>query len=135
MRLIGLVLALSFTLAPLAAEAQPATRTIPRLCFLTFDPGTAQDNRFNSFFQGLRNLGYVDGQTITTHYLSADGQGERRARASSKHAVEYSPSALPLLVRLWPIGAQADPKDCASGWIVLDEQATAVGLDDGTADR
>ncbi len=60
----------------LATEAQPAGK-IPRLCFLTFDPGTAQSNRFKPFFQGLRDLGYVDGQTITIDYLSADGHGER----------------------------------------------------------
>jgi len=62
--------------APLAAEAQPA-RKIPRLCFLTFDPGTPQSSRFTPFFQGLRDLGYVDEQTITIDYLSADGRGER----------------------------------------------------------
>jgi putative ABC transport system substrate-binding protein len=62
--------------APLASEAQPAGR-IPRLCFLTFDPGTPQSSRFDPFFQGLRDLGYVDGQTITIDYLSADGRGER----------------------------------------------------------
>ena len=78
MRLIGLavVLALSLNLAPLAVEAQKAAR-IPRLCFLTFDPGTPQSSRFDPFFQGLRDLGYVDGQTITIDYLSADGRGER----------------------------------------------------------
>jgi len=42
--------------APLAGEAQPARR-IPRLCFLTFDPGTPQSSRFDPFFQGLRDLG------------------------------------------------------------------------------
>ncbi len=62
--------------APLAAGAQPAGK-IPRLCFLTFDPGTPQSSRFGPFFQGLRDLGYVDGQSITIDYLSADGQGER----------------------------------------------------------
>jgi putative ABC transport system substrate-binding protein len=60
--------------APLAARAQPGK--IPRLCFLTFDPGTPQSSRFDVFFQGLRDLGYVDGQTITIDYLSAgSGQG------------------------------------------------------------
>src|SRR6266849_8758221 len=59
--------------APLAAEAQPGK--IPRLCFLTFDPGTPQSSRFDVFFQGLRDLGYVDGQTITIDYLSA-GSGQ-----------------------------------------------------------
>jgi putative ABC transport system substrate-binding protein len=55
--------------APLAVGAQPGK--IPRLCFLTFDPGTPQSSRFDAFFQGLRDLGYVDGQTITIDYLSA----------------------------------------------------------------
>src|SRR5882672_4182434 len=55
--------------APLPAEAQPGK--IPRLCFLTFDPGTPQSSRFDAFFQGLRDLGYVDGQTITIDYRSA----------------------------------------------------------------
>jgi len=60
--------------SPLAANAQPGK--IPRLCFLTFDPGTPQSSRFDVFFQGLRDLGYVDGQTITIDYLSAgSGQG------------------------------------------------------------
>jgi putative tryptophan/tyrosine transport system substrate-binding protein len=61
--------------APLAAEAQSA-RKIPRLCFLTFDPGTPQSSRFNPFFQGLRELGYVDGQTVAIDYLSAGGRGQ-----------------------------------------------------------
>ena len=63
---------------PLAAEAQQSKK-IPRLCFLTFDPGTAQSpsTRFAAFFQGLRELGYVNGQTIAIDYLHPDGQGER----------------------------------------------------------
>ena len=40
---------------PLAAHAQ-APKNIPRLCFLTFDPGTLQSNRFDAFLQGLRDL-------------------------------------------------------------------------------
>ena len=75
-RLGALVLAFVVLALPLATEAQPARR-IPRLCFLTFDPGTPQSSRFTPFFQGLRDLGYVDGQTITIDYLSADGRGER----------------------------------------------------------
>ena len=61
---------------PLAAQAQQP-RNIPRLCFLTFDPGTLQSTRFEAFFETLRDLGYVDGQTISIDYLSADGRGER----------------------------------------------------------
>jgi putative ABC transport system substrate-binding protein len=76
MRLGALFLALVVFALPLATEAQPANR-IPRLCFLTFDPGTPQSSRFNPFFQGLRDLGYVDGQTISIDYLSAAGRGEQ----------------------------------------------------------
>jgi putative ABC transport system substrate-binding protein len=63
--------------APLAAGAQVVKP--PRLCFLTFDPGTTQANRFGPFFHRLRELGYTDGETITIDYLSAQGRGERFA--------------------------------------------------------
>jgi putative ABC transport system substrate-binding protein len=76
MRRIGLavVLALSLSLAFQGSEAQQPQK-MPRLCFLTFDPPKA--SRFDPFFQRLRELGYVDGQTITIDYLSAEGQGDR----------------------------------------------------------
>jgi ABC-type uncharacterized transport system substrate-binding protein len=63
---------------PIAARAEQP-KNIHRLCFLDFqlDPGTLRSTRFDAFFQGLRDLGYVDGQTITIDYLSADGNGER----------------------------------------------------------
>jgi hypothetical protein len=61
---------------PLAARAQ-APRNVPRLCFLTFDPSTLQSNRFDPFFQGLRDLGYANGQNIAINYLSAAGDGDR----------------------------------------------------------
>jgi putative ABC transport system substrate-binding protein len=76
MRLRALFLVLVVFALPFATEAQPAKR-IPRLCFLTFDPGTPQSSRFGPFFQGLRDLGYVDGQTISIDYLSAAGRGEQ----------------------------------------------------------
>jgi putative tryptophan/tyrosine transport system substrate-binding protein len=61
---------------PLAARAQ-APRNVPRLCFLTFDPSTLQSNRFDPFFQGLRDLGYANGQNIAINYLSATGDSDR----------------------------------------------------------
>jgi putative ABC transport system substrate-binding protein len=75
---VALLAMLTLLTAPLMGEAQQSKK-IPRLCFLTFDPGTLQSRspRFDAFFEGLRDLGYVDGQTITIDYLSADGLGER----------------------------------------------------------
>jgi putative ABC transport system substrate-binding protein len=70
---------------PLAARAQQPTK-IPRLCFLTFDPGTLQSRppRFDRFFEGLRDLGYADERTIAIDYLSADGHGDRFAALAAE---------------------------------------------------
>jgi putative tryptophan/tyrosine transport system substrate-binding protein len=80
MRRRAFIVGLSGALAawPVIARSQQP-KNIPRLCFLDFklDPGTSRSRRFDGFFQGLRDLGYVDGQTITIDYLSADGHGER----------------------------------------------------------
>jgi hypothetical protein len=35
-----------------------------------------QSPRFDAFFERLRDLGYVDGQTMAIDYLSANGRGE-----------------------------------------------------------
>jgi putative tryptophan/tyrosine transport system substrate-binding protein len=59
--------------APLAAEAQHAAK-IPRIGVLLNSPGTEnlQDLR-----QGLRELGYTEGQTIVLDVLSAEGRLDR----------------------------------------------------------
>jgi putative ABC transport system substrate-binding protein len=61
---------------PLAARAQQSKK-IPRLCFITFDPGSLQSTRWNAFFDELRGLGYVNGETIIIDYLSAENRAER----------------------------------------------------------
>src|ERR1043165_6412418 len=85
-----------------AALAVPATaQDMPRLCFITFDPGTLQTNRFGGFFDGLKDLGYVAGKTIAIDYLSAEGDGERfpalaqecLRRGSNIIAVSTTPAA------------------------------------------
>src|SRR5262245_18325927 len=70
---------------PLAARAQQPKK-IPRLCFLTFDPGTFQSRsaRFEPFFNRLKELGYVDGKTITIDYLSAEGRNDRFAEIAAE---------------------------------------------------
>jgi putative tryptophan/tyrosine transport system substrate-binding protein len=71
--LLGRAAAWPFVVALPAGAAQK----LPRLCVVTFDPGTLQTNRFGVFFNRLRDLGYVDGKTIAIDYLSADGHGDR----------------------------------------------------------
>jgi putative ABC transport system substrate-binding protein len=62
---------------PACAAAQPAR--LPKLCFLTFDPGTPQSpaKRFEAFFEGLRELGYTNGETIAIDYLHPEGRSDR----------------------------------------------------------
>jgi putative ABC transport system substrate-binding protein len=74
----ALLAVLAFLAAPLVSEGQQS-KAIPRLCFLTFDPGTLQTRspRFDGFFHGLQDLGYVDGRNIRISYLSADNNGDR----------------------------------------------------------
>ena len=61
---------------PYAAQVQEPKKS-QRLCFRTFDPGTLETNRFKPFFEGLRDFGYVAGQTLAIDYISADGRGDR----------------------------------------------------------
>jgi putative tryptophan/tyrosine transport system substrate-binding protein len=79
MRLIGLavVLAFSLTLAPLATEAQQA-RNVPRIgVVVPAEPESPDEPNVAAFRQGLRDLGYVDGQNITVEYRWAHGKAER----------------------------------------------------------
>jgi putative tryptophan/tyrosine transport system substrate-binding protein len=55
-----------------AAEQGPALRRIGVLCSTT-----CSEPSFDSFRQGMRNLGYREGQTIETIYREAEGQVDR----------------------------------------------------------
>jgi putative ABC transport system substrate-binding protein len=76
MRLIGLavVLAFSLTLEPLAAEAQSAGR-VPRVGVLM--AGSPSGAFLTQFRQGLRELGYIEGQNIAIEQRFAHGVRDR----------------------------------------------------------
>jgi putative ABC transport system substrate-binding protein len=71
MRLIGLVLALGLTLAPLKGEAQQPNK-LPQIGYLVLaplvDPPSAERA---AFLDGLRRLGYIAGRNIIIEYRSA----------------------------------------------------------------
>jgi putative tryptophan/tyrosine transport system substrate-binding protein len=73
MRLIGLavVLALSFALAPLAAEAQQTGKT-SRVGVLLSRYGP-KDDPPQGLRQRLRDLGYIEGQNLTIEWRTAEG--------------------------------------------------------------
>ena len=63
--------------APLAADAQQPAK-IPRVGILRdVTPSPGPDDPFPEFRQGLRELGYVEGQNIVLEYRSAEGKPER----------------------------------------------------------
>jgi putative ABC transport system substrate-binding protein len=85
--------------APLAAEAQPA-RTVSRVGFLRV--GSIPPAFIDGFRQGLRELGYVEGQNITIEYGLAQTAAQLPAVASRLVRLEVDvllasgvPSVLP----------------------------------------
>ena len=62
--------------APLAAGAQQAGR-LPRLGYLGASSPTLEPEILEAFRQGLRDLGYVEGQSIAIEYRWAEGHEDR----------------------------------------------------------
>ena len=69
-----LTFAYGFLVAPLAAGAQQAEK-VARIGILY--QGSAGSTRVEAFRQGMRDLGYVDGQSVEIEYRYAEGRTER----------------------------------------------------------
>jgi putative ABC transport system substrate-binding protein len=74
-RFVG-ILAGSLLAAPLAAEAQQPAK-VPRIGWLSIASREGVSHLLEAFSQGLRDLGYVEGQTIAIEYRFAEGRPER----------------------------------------------------------
>ena len=59
---------------PLAARAQQQAGKIHRIGFLTRKTDASVANQINAFRHGLRDLGWVEGTSISIEYRDADGQ-------------------------------------------------------------
>ncbi|HWN02231.1 MAG TPA: ABC transporter substrate-binding protein [Candidatus Dormibacteraeota bacterium] len=69
-------LAGSLLAAPLAARAQPAGK-VWRIGYLGYSSPALEQHLIGAFRQGLRDLGYVEGQNLVIEYRSAEGKRER----------------------------------------------------------
>jgi ABC-type uncharacterized transport system substrate-binding protein len=74
------ILALSFgavllALCSSAMAQQP--KKVPRIGFLLATFASVQESRLEAFRQGLRDLGYIEGQNITIEYRWAEGKLDR----------------------------------------------------------
>ena len=85
LRTIGLIssLALGLSAAPLPAEAQQ-TGKMPKVGFLSAFSSAARRDRVQAFRQGLRDLGYVEGQNVIVEYRYAEGGLERMAKLAAE---------------------------------------------------
>src|SRR5262245_29638528 len=63
--------------APLAADAQPAGKRVPRIGYLDGGSLSAISVRIEALRQGLRELGYVEGQDIAFEWRTAEGKADR----------------------------------------------------------
>ena len=70
------VVTVLFFVAPLAAGAQPAGK-VYRIGFLGNSTAALEAHLVGPFREGLRELGYVEGQNIVIEYRWAEGQYER----------------------------------------------------------
>ena len=61
---------------PLVADAQPAGK-VPRVAYLNASSAASATWAVEAFRQGLRKLGYIEGQNILIEYRWADGRFER----------------------------------------------------------
>src|SRR5262245_37483654 len=89
MRRIGLAVVLALSLAaPLAADAQQ-TRKMPRIGVLAVGIPTMYTARYEAFRQGLRELGYIEGQTVAIEYRYAEGKSERLAELAAEWSAPH----------------------------------------------
>jgi ABC-type uncharacterized transport system substrate-binding protein len=75
-KVIGVALGpLLFALSVSAQAQQP--KKVPRIGFLLATFASVQESRLEAFRQGLRDLGYIEGQNITIEYRWAEGKLDR----------------------------------------------------------
>ena len=74
-RSIGLAVLVAIALAPLGGAAQPAA--LPRIGFLGATGPAVDSPQMLALRHGLRDVGWVEGQTVTFEYRWAEGHPER----------------------------------------------------------
>jgi putative tryptophan/tyrosine transport system substrate-binding protein len=86
---------LAVPLAVIFSRRVSAQTSVPSLCFLTFDRGSAEapNERFKRFFERLHELGYVHPQTLHIDYIVAEGRTDQYA-ALAKQCVDGKPDII-----------------------------------------
>jgi len=74
---LAVVIGLAILAKPLGAGSQPAGQKVPRIGYLDGASLSANSVRLEAFRHGLRELGYVEGQSVAIEWRSADGKADR----------------------------------------------------------
>ena len=82
--LVILIIGLAFFSVRFAEAQQPAK--ILRIGYLTANSSSVELLRIDAFRQGLRALGYVEGQNLTIGYRYTDGKFERLSEVAAELA-------------------------------------------------
>jgi putative ABC transport system substrate-binding protein len=129
--------------APLAAEAQQPAGKIPRIGLLSL--GSPSSPFVEPFRQGLRELGYVEGRSISIEYRWAEGRDERlpglaadlvrlevdvivassQGAVAAAHATTTIPIVMPVItdpVRLGLVASLARPGGNATGFATQNDE-------------
>src|SRR5450755_4476432 len=73
----GAALAAGAFVSPQISLAQQELRKVPRIGFLTRATDASVSTQIDAFRQGLRDLGWVEGKSISCEYRDAEGQVDR----------------------------------------------------------
>lgn len=122
---LGLLTAFLLTTAALA-QAQQATR-LPRIGYLSGVSPSAETARRHAFSRGLRELGYVEGETIIIEHRYSEGKYDRLAGLANE-LVRLKPDlivtggspatrAAKEVTRTIPIVMTNDPDPVANGFV------------------
>ena len=114
-------LALCFLLfAPCSPAQAQQPKKIPRIGYLK---GTQPDSRDDAFRQGLRALGYIEGQTIHIEWRFAQGKAEQSAR----YAAELVRLNVDVIVSTGPNDTRAAKAATSTIPIVMAQDSDPVG--------
>jgi len=89
----GVLALLALGAAPLAGHAQTPRRSVPRVGFLISETRSGQASRIEALRAGLRELGYIDGETIVIDVRTADGWEDYKSPPT--FAAGHIPGSLP----------------------------------------
>src|SRR5437867_3057083 len=122
-RTFGLIVTLAILALPLPPKAQPPAK-VPRIGWLTLSAPSGSPSLLDALRQGLRELGWVEGQNLAIESRNAEGQPDRLPAL----AAEFVRLKVDVLVVANPLAARAAQQATTELPIVIAGVGDAVGL-------